>query len=349
MSPANGNVTYYPNATEITSGAFVRVDEGESLSSVDISTHATQTRGFCIRGTAVGDDGGNVQQGQNFTLRNLDGLRITGPRAVVKKDGTFEFSNVMPGRYFVETLFAFATSGGATTVWNDIGRAAVTVTNRDVNDVRIRVSAGHKISGTISGPEQLDKLPRVTLVDLEGAFAGGDASTQANADGSFQLEYVNAGQFNVSVTDLPARAYVKSIHYGDRDVTHTVVDVPAEMRGSLNISLGMNAASVKGSLSRPGNVVALWPKAPDVGQALGGIRVARTGEQGEFLFDHVPPGEYRVIAWEEIEQGVAQYAPFLARFADRAVSLVLEEGLRAEATVPIVSRADSDTALDDLL
>lgn len=345
----SGGITYYPNAMEIEQGEAVRLREGETLSSIDIRTNQSSASGYSIRGVAIAAAGNNIQWGQTLTLRNRDGLNITSPRAGINPDGTFEFRSVMPGRYFVETLFAWSGGGGTSTVWSDVGRSAVTVTNRDMDDVRIQVSAGFKITGTISAPDKLDKLPRITLVDLEGSLAGGDASTQAAVDGSFQLEHVMSGQFVVAVTDLPANTYVQSIKYGDRDVTHAALELPGTTRGALEIVLAANAGSVSGSLTGPGNAIALWPVNTDAGQVREGLRVTTSDEDGKFFFDHLAPGEYRAIAWEGIEQGVAQYAPFIARFADKAVILSLKEAAREEIDVPLVPRAEAEAVLDDLL
>jgi protocatechuate 3,4-dioxygenase beta subunit len=341
------SVTYYPNADEIIRGTLIRVREGESLSSIDIQATAINRR-YRIRGVAVGE-GGNIQPSQYLTLRSRDGFLITAPRTLVKNDGTFEFSNVTPRRYFVETLLAWASGGGTSAMWSDVGRAAVTVTNVDVDNVRILVGAGYEISGRASDLDKFGKLPRITLVDVEGSLAGGDASTQVALDGSFQLRHVMGGQFIISVTDLPKGTYVQSVRYGDRDVTHSMLALPATAEGALNIVLAANAASVTGSTVGPGSVIALWPINPDAGQVLGSLRVAMSDENGAFLFDHLRPGEYKVIAWDGIETGIAQYAPFNGHFANKATTLTLSEGSAAKAEVPLISRAEVDAIIDDLL
>src|SRR5437870_10981502 len=33
------------------------------------------------------------------------------------------------------------------------------------------------------------------------------------------------------------------------------------------------------------------------------FKTARTGESGEFRFESVPPGDYKLFAWEDIEDG----------------------------------------------
>lgn len=342
------SVAFHPNADNIARGALILVREGESLSSIDIQAAAIN-RKYRIRGIASANDGSGVQQGQTLTLRNRDGLNITSPRAGVNPDGTFEFSNVTPGRYFVETLFAWATAGATSTMWSNVGRAAVTVTNGDVDNVRILIDAGYEISGRVTGPDTLDRLPRITLVDVEGPLAGGDASIQAAPNGSFQLKHVMSGHFVVDVTDLPKGTYVESIRYGDRDITHSTLELTGATSDPLNIALAANAASISGSLGGPGNAIALWPVKPDLGQVLGGLRVTSSGEDGRFIFDRLPPGDYRVVAWTGIEKGVAQYAPFIARFADKAVILSLKEAAREEIDVPIVPRAEAEAVLEDLL
>ena len=33
------------------------------------------------------------------------------------------------------------------------------------------------------------------------------------------------------------------------------------------------------------------------------FKTARTGESGEFRFESVPPGDYKLFAWEDIDDG----------------------------------------------
>ncbi len=60
---------------------------------------------------------------------------------------------------------------------------------------------------------------------------------------------------------------------------------------------------------------------------------------GAFHFGNLAPGEYFVIAWEELPaDGIGQYPDFLARFTSDAAGVKLEEGSRESVEVKAISK-----------
>jgi hypothetical protein len=67
-------------------------------------------------------------------------------------------------------------------------------------------------------------------------------------------------------------------------------------------------------------------------------RATQTSADGRFVFSGVPPGEYRLAAWDRIENGLAQYPPFRIQFDSSATRVKLTEGARENADLVAISQ-----------
>jgi hypothetical protein len=79
--------------------------------------------------------------------------------------------------------------------------------------------------------------------------------------------------------------------------------------------------------------VAIWLPA---GSAA--TRVANTGPDGRFQFASLPPGDYVVCAWEELEDGLALNHDFRGRFETPAIKVSLDESAHREIEVSAISK-----------
>ena len=48
-----------------------------------------------------------------------------------------------------------------------------------------------------------------------------------------------------------------------------------------------------------------------------------TDQNGQFTFNNVPPGRYKLFAWEDIPAGAYQYPDFIRRYEDRGLSITV--------------------------
>ena len=87
-----------------------------------------------------------------------------------------------------------------------------------------------------------------------------------------------------------------------------------------------------------GVTVSVWPKTQDPGRLSGGARWINTDQNGRFRLAGMPPGDYLIAAWEELEQGLAESYEFLALFSSDAKTVRLREGAREEVELRPVPR-----------
>ena len=141
-------------------------------------------------------------------------------------------------------------------------------------------------------------------------------------DSKFTLNGVAAVPYAINAGGIPSNCYVKSIQFGGRDVTETGIDMSSG--GPLEITLSATAAVVDGVVmdkeNKPvaGAVVALIPKdgAPASGRS--------ADENGIVSFTGLKPGEYKLIAWEDVEPGAYMDPDFVKPFDSKAKRVKLD-------------------------
>jgi hypothetical protein len=70
------------------------------------------------------------------------------------------------------------------------------------------------------------------------------------------------------------------------------------------------------------------------------VRNAQTDVKGEFRFANLPPGEYRLAAWEKTEAGIPNEPEFHMRFDARATVVKLAADAR-ETIQPVRISAET--------
>lgn len=279
----------------------------------------------------------------------------------VSPDGTFEIKGVAPGEY---NLMATARdqSGQQYTA-----RTRISVGTADVTNVTVAVRPGIEVGGRIlldGTPPQQFKFSnlRVSLVGEDGGLtagvnlvAGGRgdalvanllgggqgiAATTVADDGSFTVKDVGAQEYRVRVTGLPQGAYVQAGRIGSNDALNAAftIDNPGTQ---LQIQLGFSPGRVSGNVTddRGAPVTSVQTVlVPD--EARRGRNdayfTATTDQNGQFTFNNVAPGRYKIFSWEDIPAGAYQYPDFLRRYEDRGQALTVNANGAITANVRLI-------------
>jgi hypothetical protein len=215
-------------------------------------------------------------------------------------DGSFAFNNVPPGTYLL------AADGAAP--------VRVTVSNADVEGVLLTRGPPTFVPLTIVVEEGASS----TSAGLDGAimlqgFIEGigtpskqsDITAEAEDGGPLRFEVLNTTYRLAFSQPLPAGLYVKEATFRGQDALREVLRFSDTSAGELRVVFGSHPGRIEGSIvddgqhPAAGRTVALIPRdhreRPDL------VRSVATDDAGRFVFRDVAPGDYRLIAWEEIE------------------------------------------------
>ena len=315
---------------------------------------------------------GSAQNG--IAALGLGGLALGGTQ--VAADGSFEIRNVTSGTYSL-TASARDANGQQYTArtkvevgGSDVNNLALTVrpgveirgqivldsTQKNVDLTRLRVNlvaADDPTGGAISQlTSVIAALPAAQGRGnnngangargqaLNGLLAGQLQGGVVAADGTFTLTNVNAFEYRVRVTGLPAGFYLKSGQIGTADalnIPFTVTEQPDTLQLRIGTSTGRVTGIVLDSKGMPASGV-LTALVPDPSRR-GRIDMyfsANTGADGRFNFTNVPPGSYKLFSWEEIPSGAYQYPDFIRNFEDRGQAITVEPDGSLEQEVRVI-------------
>jgi protocatechuate 3,4-dioxygenase beta subunit len=312
--------TYYPSSGQQSAAVPVDVGPGAEVRGIDI--RPIKARVFRIRGKVVlpeGAPGGGRAQ-PTVMLSARDGFDLQGPGHVSMSrppDYRFEISDVRPGSY---NITANMGNGGQQLVASQ----PVEVGANHVDGLILTMSAGADVQGLVKVEDATSPidLGNVSVNLRPTGMNFGRVPRGKVADSRFMLNGVAAVPYAIIPGGLPDNCYVKSIRYGGREVPEAGIDMSAG--GTLEITLSATAAAVDGVVmdknNKPvaGAVVALIPKdgTPPMGRS--------ADENGIISFKGLKPGEYNLIAWEDLEQGAYMDPDFVKPFESKAKTVKLD-------------------------
>jgi uncharacterized protein (DUF2141 family) len=331
--------TYYANATDVSGAAPVEVTAGSDAAGMDI--RLAKAKSVHVKGKVMG-----APKDQSVTVRLVpkDGgllAMITGRSATVQKtDGTFEIAGVTSGSYMLRA--------GDQTGMKSLGPGVpVEIADHPVEGAVIEIAPTSEATGTIAVQGNSESsTPAVSLkgtrIMLEATEGGGliPPSTNATEDGTFSFKDLAPGRYLVRVMNGPDNSYVDSVRAGNREMSEQGLDLGTGGGGKLDIKLRIGCAQVngviKGQDDNPiaGVTVALIP---DSNRYLL-YQSTFTDQKGAFTFKNVTPGEYKVLAWEDVEPNAFQDPEFVKPFAARAEALSLKENDHKGVTMKAIPR-----------
>ena len=249
--------TYYPSAADPSDATAISLAAGAMVHLADMRVQ--KSRVYRIRGKIIDAATGVAPQGRvQVTIDPQDpgGYRIGSMSGRMVEPGTFDWAFFAPGVYVVDAYPTMAPPGIKPAL-SFTGRETVTVTNADV-DVVLKVTPALEITGRVSpsGPG------RIILGSLDGISFSGIGEFQP--DGSFAIYSLAPSMYRVRPIDLPEGMYIKSVRYGDLNITKAPLDLTSGVKGQLNIQLAPNAADIAGIVrdadgaALGGLIVTMW-------------------------------------------------------------------------------------------
>jgi len=337
---------YYPSALDITTAAPIEVRSGGITAGVNITT--TTARVYRIRGTIV-----NGVTGQPVTASSINILARTGPTLPqtlsvpqLSSSNSFEIAGVLPGAYYL-------MASGAGSGYVAVGATPVDVSAANVENVIISVAPGASISGRIviegaipitaptAGPNTLPRQQSL-VVRLDPQTAGAaQASAAMMPDGTFTLPNVMPGDYRV-ILSAPLGSVPKSILYDGKDAQSDGLHVGGSSTGMLEIVVSANAGRLEGNVStdrqKVANATVVLMPAFALRRQTNLYRTVQTNAEGHFTIENIPPGSYKVFAWDDVENNAWFDTEFMRNFESRGKEITIREGARETMEIPIIPR-----------
>jgi hypothetical protein len=326
--------SYYPGTTDPLNAVALQVGAGDQISGIDLSL--APQRAFRIRGrinlpravdASMFQRGGGIQvmlfrRGGSGPM----GRAFTTQGDVNQESGAFEFRSVLPGSYTVQA----GVVEGRRMLFQ---REPVEVGRADVENVTITIAPGLELTVRlrVEGPgvTSLNAL-RVSVTPRDEA-PGFNLTQPFDSEGSVVLQGLSPDTYQVTVNGGPPGSYIKSMRLGTENVLEDGLTIPLKGSGPLEILLGTGGGRIEGQVTDSDNLpagavtIALVPEARRRTNPYY-YRTAVGDAQGRFSLAGIPPGEYRLFAWDEVDTGAWLDGEFLAPFEDRALKVRLTEG-----------------------
>jgi len=345
--------TFYPNVADPAAASAVDVGAGAEVRGIEIRMRVA--RAFRIRGKALNTVAGGPAAQTYLKLTSVNRGYEPGHMdvgALTGSDGTFEFRDVAPGDYFVG-IGALAFTATVTMVESGrprpeiqtgppplIGRATVHVGEQDVDGLVVPLGEGALVTGTIrmAGEDPGKPSPWSALM-LQPADGDGDdpVAAQVKPDGTFRIPRLLPSRYSIQVNGLADGVYVKSVHFEGRSIAGDELDLTSGAGGLLEIELSPNAAAVSG-IVRGADGEGAAGATVQVCAGDDTVKYVSADENGAYRVSGLPPGEYRILAWEEVEPELSLDASFRAHFDAQAADVKLAERDHPTVEVKMIAR-----------
>jgi hypothetical protein len=347
---------YYPGVNNINLATSVDVRAGAVHGGMDF--RLVRQDFYTIRGRIMDSVAGQPPMSPALSLFSF---KVGIGRAVANQDrerqsyvnttGAFEIRNVPPGAYTMASSEKPNISGNQLAM--RFGFTRVDVTNSDVDNMVVTIPAGASISGRILLEGQTTLMAAfqegyVRFVRLARTANGihpsmprdWEAGTRVPEDGAFRFDGVTAGEYRIAIQGLDPSHYIKEARYGPFDILNAPLQFKPDDVHGLEIVLSPRTGSVEGVVSSGlagvsgGAQVVLVPDRNRDRSEL--FRTAIADQNGRFKVSGVPPGNYKVFAWEAIELYSWFDPEILARDDARSKAIRVDESSNVTIDVPVI-------------
>jgi hypothetical protein len=344
-------VVYFGGTMDPVNAVAIEVRPGETYAGADIPMGAGRMQTGHIRGTVI--DGETGRPARNATVLAAsrqwrpNGLVLFG---TTNADGVFDLAGAFPENYILTAITSTQPLSGSGSVTSapglspnpprpQVGYMSVETDGKQALDIRIVTTSGINVSGNvqIEGDSTIDANAararmNVSLTrdpDILGMAEPfmpvppvrppAPRNGQVSPTGDFKM-LVAPGDFRITVANIPPSTYVKSIRMGNEDILRSGLHITKPVDANVQIMIGTDGGTLLGSAVdsslRPftNATVALVPEdvalrgRPDLN------RSTTSDASGNFAIKAIPPGTYKLFAWDWAPQDSWQNADFIRNY-----------------------------------
>jgi hypothetical protein len=336
----NYSTAFFPGVTEEERAVAIELIPGADIRGIDLTL--TRVKGYRISGRVI----------DATTGRPPAEMEVSGPggtRYFRNGRGTFEFENIFPGKY---TLSA-TTGTGIVQPFSQqdpsraTGARVVTVHDADI-DVFLELSLPPLIRGRIRVEGELPSTARlgglrVNSVPGDRSVAVTAANTIVGDDGSFALAGSTEGTLRITVPNLTTGLYLKEALLDGADALNTFSRFSAS--GQLELIVSSRGGLLDGVVTDdqkrplPGIQTVLIPDnlrhRPEL------FKRVLSDANGRFNFSGIAPGDYKIFAWEDLEDYAYFDPAVLQRFETRGKPVRIAESSRQTMDLTVIPSGDT--------
>jgi protocatechuate 3,4-dioxygenase beta subunit len=344
--------TFYPGTRDRVQAEPVQLHAGDDFPA---NFSLTMSPSLAIRGTLA-----NIPAGSSamVMLQSRD-FNVAVNGGEMRRDGSFEIRDVSPGTY---TLVASVTDGPAPLT----ARQTVQLTAENVEGLRLSPQPGGTIRGHIrvegaragSDRNAMNADPRQFFLSLHSAdgdddvlgalsLGNGFASlAHVSADGSIEWRNVPAGKYFVQLAgeSVTPEWFLKSANAGGVDANENGISVSGGMI-TLDLLASANGAVIDGVVAtakgEPAtNVTVVAVPEPRLRLRTDRYRKTISDQSGHFSLRALPPGEYTIYAWENVDGDAYYSADFLKMYEGQGSALHVSEGEHKSVQLAVIPAAE---------
>ena len=280
---------------------------------------------------------------------------------------TFELRNVIPGTYEVIAKYPGNTPeqqgyyrGLQTIRVADANvssvvltfHANVNVAGRVVSDTGGTVTPAPAIPGLVArggAPSSGDSPPlRIRIKPREELFSrltpsplpGSNPSLRSVAidrSGRFQILGVLQGRYRVEVNSLPQNSYLADIRVSGRSIMAEGEAIIGDLQSELEVVIGTDGAVIRGVVRtsglQPVSSAKIVLMSPAGRTQLRVFQSATSDSQGVFSLVGIAPGEYRLLALQDIPIGAESTPEFLSNYESDSKTVVVQRNGRLDVVL----------------
>jgi protocatechuate 3,4-dioxygenase beta subunit len=333
--PGHGS-TFFPGAVSPADAQVVHVTGSETAAGIDFTL--APVRLATVAGLMMSSAGQPFQGAIQLRLSRRSGVDLGSVGAYTYPEGRFEFRNVSPGDYVIESQ-------------NNKERVFqhVSVEGADVTGVVVQTQIGSTIEGRLvfggnAPPARING--DVFAAPLDPDLVSTQQRVPVRPDGTFQLSGVFGPQLLRFVGRMSGWA-VKQILAAGSDVTDSFVAIgAAQSLKDVQIVMTDQVTKLSGtSTDRRGNpqssgAVVVFSDDPQKWTTLltRYVQTARPARDGTFSLTSLPPGGYYVAAVATLPEGASFDPDFLEPLSHDAKHVILNDAQAVNVAVHVVEQ-----------
>lgn len=329
--------TYYPGTANMAEATRVTLKAGQEMSGANFALIVA--RMARVRGRALNSRGEPVARAMlMLTPADPAGAMMfsTNGNAMVGPDGSFQFTNVSPGRYNINVR-PMGNAGGN----EEFALLPITVGNEDIENVMVTTGLGATARGVIVTDDGTVPSFRPDQVQIFASPAEmtmnmiGGGPTKVNDDFSFEINTLFDRRLIRANVGPASGWFLKAVMFDGDDVTDRGVEfAPGRAYEGLQIVMSRKTTDLSGLVTDDRNrpvldaTVVIFPADREKWTYSSRfVRSLRPDTNGRYNIKSLPPlDDYLIIAVQNLESGQGSDPEFLSRAKEEAKSFSLNDG-----------------------